>query len=115
MISLTTVLRRHPGVRFRVLNDEAVVLHQGSAEVMVLDAVATRILSLADGVSPVSRWAEVLLREYEVPREVLERDILDFAAELVREGLLESVTPGADLTAGSAAPESESPSEEKRP
>ena len=102
MISLTTVLRRHPGVRFRVLNDEAVVLHQGSAEVMVLDSVATRILSLADGVSPISRWAEVLLREYEVPPEVLERDILDFAAELEREGLLEQVPPGQPGPPGTA-------------
>lgn len=94
MIALTTVLRRHPGVRFRVLDDEAVVLHQGSAEVLVLDPVATRILSLADGVAPVSRWTEVLLREYEVPQEILEKDVLDFAEELLREGLLESVTPG---------------------
>jgi coenzyme PQQ synthesis protein D (PqqD) len=93
MIALTTVLRRNPGVRFRVLDDEAVVLHQGSAEVLVLDPVATRILSLADGVAPVSRWAEVLLREYDVPEEVLVRDVLDFAEELVREGLLENVAP----------------------
>jgi hypothetical protein len=99
MISLTTVFRRHPGVRFRVLDDEAVVLHQGSAEVLVLDPVATRILSLADGVAPVSRWAEVLLAEYDVPTDVLERDLLDFAAELVREGLLESVAP-APASAG---------------
>jgi hypothetical protein len=93
MTSLTTVLKRHPGVRFRVLDDEAVVLHQGSAEVLVLDPVATRILSLADGVAPISRWVEVLLREYDVATEVLERDLLDFAEELVREGLLESVAP----------------------
>jgi hypothetical protein len=111
MIALTTVLRRHPGVRFRVLNDEAVVLHQGSAEVMVLDAVATRILSLADGVSPISRWAEVLFREYEVPREVLERDVLDFAAELEREGLLERVTPGLTPTAAESL---DSPPQEDR-
>ncbi len=91
MIGLQTVFKRHPGVRFRVIDEEAVVLHQGSAEVMVLDPVATRILSLADGVAPVSRWAEVLLAEYEVPEEVLVKDLLDFAEELVREGLLEAV------------------------
>jgi len=93
MISLATVFRRTSSVRFRVLDDEAVVLNQGSAEVLVLDPVATRILSLADGVAPVSRWAQVLLAEYDVPTAVLERDLLDFAEELVREGLLESVAP----------------------
>jgi hypothetical protein len=108
MMTLATVLRRHSGVRFRVLNDEAVVLHQGSAEVMVLDAVATRILSLADGVSPISRWAEILLREFEVPPDVLERDILDFAEELLNEGLLESVSPAevAELDRAAESPAS---------
>jgi hypothetical protein len=91
MIDLTTVFQRHPSVRFRVIDEEAVVLHQGSAEVMVLDPVATRILSLADGVAPISRWAEVLLEEYDVPEEVLLHDLLDFATELAREGLLERV------------------------
>lgn len=92
MIDLQTIFKRHPGVRFRVIDEEAVVLHQGSAEVMVLDPVATRILSLADGVAPIARWAEVLLEEYDVPEEVLVKDLLDFAEELVREGLLERVS-----------------------
>jgi hypothetical protein len=92
MILLTTVLKRHASIRFRILEGEAVVLHQRSAEIMVLDDVATRILSLADGKAPLAHWAEVLGREYDVPPDVLERDLLDFAEELVREGLLEPVT-----------------------
>jgi hypothetical protein len=92
MIHLTTVLRRHASVRFRLLEGEAVVLHQRSAEVMVLNPVAARILSLADGVAPIASWVEVLGREYDVPPDVLERDLLDFATELLAEGLLETIT-----------------------
>ncbi|HTQ80766.1 MAG TPA: PqqD family protein [Thermoanaerobaculia bacterium] len=95
MITLTTVLRRHPGVRFRVLDGQAVVLQQEAAEVMVLDEIATRILTLADGVVPVSLWVDVLSREYDVARDVLERDLLDFGEELMREGLLEAVAPAS--------------------
>jgi len=91
MISLTTILKRHRSVRFRIVEGEAVVLHQRSAEIMVLDDVATRILALADGVAPVASWVEALGREYDVPPDVLERDLLDFAEEMVREGLLEPV------------------------
>jgi Coenzyme PQQ synthesis protein D (PqqD) len=93
MSTLASVYRRHPNVRFRIVNGEAVVLHQTSAEIMVLDPVATRILALADGTAPVADWAEALLREYDVPPDVLERDLLDFADELEREGLLVPVVP----------------------
>jgi coenzyme PQQ synthesis protein D (PqqD) len=103
MIRLSTICRRHPGVRFRVLDGQAVVLNQTSAEVLVLDEVATRILSLADGEVPIARWVEILGREYDVTQDVLERDLLDFATELVHEGLLEAVPPAAPP--GIAAPE----------
>src|SRR5262249_34358340 len=93
MIALSTVLRRHASVRFRIVDGEAVVLHQRSAEVMVLNPVAARILALADGVAPIASWVEVLGREYDVAADVLERDLLEFAAELVDEGLLETVPP----------------------
>ena len=67
------------------------VLNQTSAEVLVLDEVATRILALADGVAPIARWVEGLGREDDVAPEVLARDLLDFATELVGEGLLEAL------------------------
>jgi hypothetical protein len=96
MILPTTVLKRHASVRFRILEGEAVVLHQRSAEIMVFDDVATRILALVDGKAPVAHWVEVLGREYDVPPDILERDLLDFAEELVREGLLEPVFPDGE-------------------
>ena len=99
--NLPLILKRHASVRFRVLEGEAVVLHQRLADVMVLNPVATRILALADGVAPIASWIEVLGREYDVPPDVLERDLLDFAAEMLAEGLLEPVSPeGSPAPAG---------------
>ena len=83
-----SVLRPAPDVRFRIVDREAVVVRQRSAEVLVMSEVAARILALADGIRPVREWLEVLATEYEVDRGTLEQDVLRFAAELVDEGIL---------------------------
>jgi Coenzyme PQQ synthesis protein D (PqqD) len=98
------VLRRRSDVRFRVIEDEGVVVRQAAAEVLVLNAVATRILALADGEAPVSGWIEVLLAEFEVERSDLERDVLFFAGELVEQGLLEPATGASPRPAPGNAP-----------
>ena len=87
-------MRRRRDVRFRTVDGEAVVVRQSAAEVLVLNEVAARLLALADGTTPVASWVEALAGEYEVDRAVLERDVLEFAAELVQDGLLEPVGAG---------------------
>jgi coenzyme PQQ synthesis protein D (PqqD) len=88
-----SVLRIAPGVRFRIIDREAVVVCQGSAEVLVMSEVAARILALADGVRSLGDWLDVLLEELEVDRAILERDVLGFARELAEQGILEVVGP----------------------
>ncbi|MDP9122743.1 MAG: PqqD family protein [Acidobacteriota bacterium] len=94
-IDTGSVLRRRGDVRFRLVEDEAVVVRQSAAEVLVLNEVASRILALADGSGPVGTWVEALLGEYAVEREVLTRDVLAFAVELTAAGLLEPAPPAA--------------------
>ena len=84
-----TVLKPASDVRFRIVDGEAVVVRQKSAEVLVMSAVAARILTLADGSRPIAAWVEALAAEYEVDRGTLERDVLCFVAELTGEGILE--------------------------
>ena len=83
------VLRRRTDVRFRVVEDEGVVVRQAAGEVLVLNEVATRILALADGATPVAGWVDCLALEFEIDRPALQRDGLAFAAELIPQGLLE--------------------------
>jgi hypothetical protein len=101
-IQAGSVLRRGADVRYRLIEDEGVVVRQGAGEVLVLNDLGTRILVLADGATPVAGWIEILLAEYEVERAQLERDVLAFAAELVEQGLLEPATDGG-REAGEAA------------
>ncbi len=90
-ITLSTVLRRRSDVRYRRIEDEAVVLRQSAAEVLVLNGVGATVLDLADGRRPVSEWIDALVREYGADRETVARDVLEFAGEAAEAGLLEPV------------------------
>ncbi len=94
------MLRRRPDVRFRVIDAEGVVVRQSAGEVLVLNELGTRILAMADGATPVAKWIDTLLGAFEVERVQLERDVLDFAAELVAQGLLEPVPAPAGTAGG---------------
>lgn len=84
-----SVLKPAADVRFRMVDREAVVIRQNSAEVLVMSEVGARLLVLADGIRPLKACLEVLAGEFDVDRETLERDVLQFAAELADQGILE--------------------------
>jgi Coenzyme PQQ synthesis protein D (PqqD) len=90
-VTLSTVLRRRPDVRYRLIEGEAVVLRQSAAEVLVLNEVGASVLDLADGERSVREWIEALSGEYEADAETLTRDVLTFAGELAEAGMLEVV------------------------
>ena len=90
-VDARSILKTASDIRFRVVDREAVVVRQKSAEVLVMNEVAARLLALADGVHPVSHWLDVLAGEFEVDHATLESDVVGFASELTAEGLLEVV------------------------
>ena len=86
-----SILKPARDLRFRRIDDEAVVVSQRAGEVLVMNETAARLLELADGRSSVADWVEVLAGEYDVDREALERDVLAFTFDLAEEGMLELV------------------------
>lgn len=95
-ITPTTVLRKRSDIRYRRIGGEAVVLRQSTAEVLVLNELAGEILDLVDGKRPIAEWIDRLESDYSVERQVLQRDLVEFAGELLEAGLLEEV-PAPDL------------------
>jgi Coenzyme PQQ synthesis protein D (PqqD) len=91
-----SVLRPARDLRFRRVDDEAVVVRQRAGEVVVMNETAARLLELADGRTSVAGWVEALAAEYEVDREALARDVLAFAADLAAQGMLEVAPVSAD-------------------
>lgn len=84
-----SILKTARDLRFRRIDEEAVVVRQRAGEVLVLNETAARLLELADGRRRVADWVDVLAQEYEVDREDLERDVLAFTADLAAQGMLE--------------------------
>ncbi len=91
MIGPETVLRRAEDVRYRVVQQEGVVVRQRSAEAIVVSEVGARLLDLIDGRRPVAELLTLLGREYEVTRPVLEADVLAYLEEIAAIGLVEPV------------------------
>ena len=92
-LDAASILRPARDLRFRRIDDEAVVVRQRAGEVLVMNETAARLLELADGRTSVADWVEVLAGEYDVDRQALERDVLAFAADLAAEGMLELAPP----------------------
>ena len=92
-VDASSILKAVSDIRFRIVDREAVVVCQRSAEVLVMSEVAARLLTLADGVHPVTHWLDVLAGEFEVDRATLESDVVSFASELAAEGILEIARP----------------------
>lgn len=97
-IGLDSVLRLRSDVRYRLLDDEAIVVIQGRAEVLGLNPVGSRLLTLLDGRTALRGAIDRLAAEYEVEPTRLRDEVLAFGAELAEAGVLEPTLP--DGTAG---------------
>lgn len=71
------------------LAGESVLLDLASESYFGLDAVGTRIWQLLQGGADESGLVDALLDEYEVEREVLERDVAELLDRLAEAGLIE--------------------------
>lgn len=81
--------RSKDDVRFRVVGDEGVVVRQKDAEVLALNGVGARVLTLLREERTLEDVVETLVEEYEVDRTELTRDVEQFARELVEAGIVE--------------------------
>ena len=86
-LALPLRLRLDPHIRFRRFEDEGVVINQTTAEALVINEVATRLLEIVDGSRTLEECVALLGEEFDVDAETLARDVLAFAGELVDAGL----------------------------
>ena len=70
------------------LDGETVLLDLASESFFGLDAISTRVWALLQEGAGEPRIVDTLLEEYEVEREVLERDIRELLAGLEEAGLI---------------------------
>lgn len=85
-VTLASRLALHPNARFRRFDEEGVIVQQSSAEAIVVNDTASRLVELSDGTRTLGDCAELLEGEFEAEREMLARDVLYFAEELLAAG-----------------------------
>ena len=90
-ISLSDSMVVRDEVVFRELGGEAVLLNLKTGAYFGLDPVGTRVWQLLVEHGSVARVMEVMLGEYDIDRERLERDLLELCGELCATGLGELV------------------------
>jgi hypothetical protein len=87
-LSLDTPVSQNPEVVSREVEGELVLLDLESATYFGLNQVGSRVWTLVSELGSLRKVCEAMEREYAVPREQLERDVLSLARELRDKGLL---------------------------
>ena len=103
MPDLPVLVRPRPGVLWREIEGEAVLLDPRSSAYFSLNAVGTRVWSLLEEGLPLDRVHAVLYAEYEVEADALWRDLEELVRRLVAEGLVDVQTepgPGRGAVGG---------------
>ena len=77
-------------VMARTVGDDTVLLHLASGTYFGLDPVGARIWQLMGEDKTLAEICEVMLAEYEVSRQDLERDTVKLAQALADHGLVEA-------------------------
>lgn len=72
----------------RDVGDETVMLDLAKGAYFGLDPVGARIWQLLVAGRTLAEICDVMMDEYDVPRETLERDVLTLADELAAKGLI---------------------------
>lgn len=88
-----TRVRPHPGVLFRDLDGEAVLLDAQRGTYFGLNEVGTRAWGLLAGGATLEQALAALLADFDAPRERVWPDLLALVQDLARHGLVDVVAP----------------------
>lgn len=91
-ITLSTVFRHVDDIRYRIIDDEAVVIRQEAGEVMGLNPTGARLLELIDAKKNVEGLLDAMGDEFQMERDELQRDVFRFLQELLEAGVIEEST-----------------------
>jgi hypothetical protein len=87
-MDLRTVLIKNPDVAYRIYDGEATIVLPGRAEVKVLNKVGSLVWDRIDGQKELGTILEMILEDYETPRDAAEADLLEFVAALHEHGMV---------------------------
>ena len=90
---MPSAFRIAPDVRFRVIDDEAVVVRQREGDVLVFNQVAARVIQLVgEGLSP-QQIGDRAVDEFDAPEAMIRKDVETFLYELESLNVVERLAP----------------------
>ncbi|MHB0866087.1 MAG: PqqD family protein [Thermoleophilia bacterium] len=100
MTDIEHYLVKDDEVLFTSMGEDAVLLHVQRGDYYSLNKVGARLWMLTDGRKCIRELAGEITQEFEISQEEAERDIIELADQLAKEGLVKVVeTPQDDKTA----------------
>jgi hypothetical protein len=90
-LSTSSRLRRTPGIAWRMVEEEAILVNVRRDEVIHLDPVGSFIWSRMDGQTTLQEIGQSLVGTFEVSLETAMEDMFLFAERLIEQGAVEVV------------------------
>ena len=91
MIDINYRIGKKTGSISRIIEKEAIVILPAQGQVKVLNEVGARIWELVDGHKSTSDLIDIICEEYDISREEVEQDTMDFVQRMLDVQLLEIV------------------------
>lgn len=88
-IGLNSVLKRNKEIRYTKVEEGGLAVKHDTAEILTFNPIAIEIFEKLDGKRSVKDLLEEILGEYEVQREVAEKDLLEFLEDLYSRNMVE--------------------------
>ena len=84
-------LTQNSKTAYRIINEEAVIVDPSTSKLYSLNPLATLIWEMTNQRTCVEEIIDRIVEEFEVEREVAERDCQEFVSDFTGKGLLVSV------------------------
>src|SRR5665811_1839446 len=88
MIQTDNYLVKDNDVLFTSMGEDAVLLHVQRGDYYSLNRVGARLWLLTDGSKKISDLATEIIKEFDISQEGAEKDIIELAEQLAKEGLV---------------------------
>jgi hypothetical protein len=88
-LDANTRFRRSAHATYQTVEGEAILIHMQTGTYYSLNDVGTAFWELLDGARTVGDCAAAIATEYDAPVDVITSDLLELAADLMKEGLVE--------------------------
>ena len=90
---MPSAFRIAPDVRYRVIDDEAVVVRQREGDVLVFNQVAARVIQLVGEGLSLQQIGDRAVDEFDAPEARIREDVETFLAELESLNVVERLPP----------------------